>query len=210
MPGDIVGVIYILLRYFMLDDYPKLTYQRKDSAVFCRTKDMFGGLSNMAGGFPLSVNGAFIRTSEALYQACRFPHSSEIQKSIFAENSPMGAKMVSKSFIEETRSDWNDVRISIMYWCLQVKLCQNWNTFGELLLSTEDLLIVEQSRHDDFWGAFIKDSYSLHGQNVLGWLLMELREILKSNPISFETIAPLPIHDFLILGKPVQPIVFLI
>ena len=48
-------------------------YDRAKSAVFRKTKERFGALSNMAGGFPLHVNGVKIRTSEALYQACRFP-----------------------------------------------------------------------------------------------------------------------------------------
>jgi hypothetical protein len=41
--------------------------------VFYKAKEVFGGLSNMAGGFPLVVNGIHILTSEALYQACYFP-----------------------------------------------------------------------------------------------------------------------------------------
>ena len=50
------------------------TYDRANSAIFLKTREKHGGLSNMAGGFPLVVNGTEIRTSEALYQACRFPH----------------------------------------------------------------------------------------------------------------------------------------
>lgn len=50
-------------------------YDCTKSAVFLKTKERLGALSNMAGGFPLEVNGIKIRTSEALYQACRFPTS---------------------------------------------------------------------------------------------------------------------------------------
>ena len=49
-------------------------YERSNAVVFLKTSEAFGGLSNMAPGFPLCVNGIAIRTSEALYQACRFPH----------------------------------------------------------------------------------------------------------------------------------------
>ena len=69
------------------------TYDRPESVVFLKTKDAFGGLSNMASGFPLSVNGIHIRTCEALYQACRFPHLPEVQELIIAQKSPMTAKM---------------------------------------------------------------------------------------------------------------------
>ncbi|MBK9605995.1 MAG: hypothetical protein IPO58_06030 [Betaproteobacteria bacterium] len=55
------------------------TYDRASSVVFLKTDAPFGGLSNMAGKFPLWVNGIRILTSEALYQACRFPHRPEVQ-----------------------------------------------------------------------------------------------------------------------------------
>jgi len=42
-------------------------YHPGESAVFCKTKERFGGLSNMAAGFPLLVCGVECRTSEALY-----------------------------------------------------------------------------------------------------------------------------------------------
>ena len=47
-------------------------YQRDQCVVFLKTKEVFGGLSNMAGGYGLRVNGIHIPSSEALYQACRF------------------------------------------------------------------------------------------------------------------------------------------
>jgi len=57
-------------------------YDRSSSVVFLKTREAFGGLSNMAAGFPLHVQGSRIYTSEALYQACRFPHLPEIQRLI--------------------------------------------------------------------------------------------------------------------------------
>ena len=67
------------------------TYDRDASAVFRRTKEQFGDLSNMAGGFPLLVNDTTIKTSEALYQALRFPTLPEVQRKIIDEPSPIGA-----------------------------------------------------------------------------------------------------------------------
>ena len=56
------------------------SYERQGSVVFCKTNEEFGGLSNMAPGFTLRVNGIDILTSEALYQACRFPHLPDVQR----------------------------------------------------------------------------------------------------------------------------------
>jgi hypothetical protein len=94
-----------------------------------------------------------------------------------------------------------------MKWCLKVKLIQHWEPFGELLLGTSSKPIVEQSRRDNFWGA-IPDSNgkSLIGSNVLGRLLMDLRERLKRNPNEFSVLSPLPISDFVILGHPIESI----
>jgi type I restriction enzyme S subunit len=180
------------------------TYSRAESVVFLKTDKPFGGLSNMAGGYPIRVNGIRILTSEALYQVCRFPHLPDVQRMIIGENSPMTAKMKSKPHRKNSRSDWDRVRVKVMRWCLRVKLAQNWAKFSELLLRTGDRPIVEESRRDDFWGAKTVDEQTLVGMNVLGRLLMELREAVKSQGRdSLLSVAPLDIPEFLLFGRPI-------
>ena len=182
-------------------------YDPAGSVVFLRTKDRFGGLSNMAAGYPLNVNGVDIRTSEALYQACRFPHMPEVQRRIVAERSPMTAKMRGKPFGNETRPDWDSVRVKIMRWCLRVKLAQNRSKFGRLLLDTGERPIVERSRRDDFWGAKLVEDGTLVGMNVLGRLLMELREDFKADTSGeLRVVEPLSIPQFLLFEEPILPI----
>lgn len=182
-------------------------YRRDHAAVFLKTREQFGGLSNMASGFPLRVNGVAIRTSEALYQACRFPHRPELQAKIIEQASPMTAKMVGKPFRDDSRPDWDRVRTKIMRWCLRLKLAQNYPAFSELLLSTGDQPIVEQSRKDDFWGAKPVDGDGLIGCNILGRLLMELRETVRSSdPAELRVVEPLALSDFLLLGRPIEAI----
>jgi type I restriction enzyme, S subunit len=181
------------------------TYNRASSVVFLKTDAPFGGLSNMAGGFPLRVNGICIRTSEALYQACRFPHRPEVQTLIIEQTSPMTAKMKGKPHRHDSRPDWDQVRIKIMRWCLRVKLAQNWRKFSALLLETGDRPIVEESRKDDFWGAKANvDGRTLVGMNVLGRLLMELRELVRlEGRESLVHVKPLTIPNFLLGGRPI-------
>jgi ribA/ribD-fused uncharacterized protein len=183
------------------------TYNRLECITFRKTAEKFGGLSNMAGGYLLNVNGVKILTSEALYQACRFPHLPEVQRLIIAERSPMTAKMKSKPYRDNSRVDWDIVRTKVMRWCLQVKLVQNWEKFSELLLETGDLSIVEDSRKDDFWGAKPEDEEILTGANVLGRLLMQVREQIKTGEITSETIVkPLPIQKFLLYGQEISSV----
>jgi ribA/ribD-fused uncharacterized protein len=185
-------------------------YNANECCVFRKTKEPFGGLSNMASGFPLKVNGVPILTSEALYQACRFPHLPDIQEKIIKEKSPMSAKMVGKPFRSNLREDWDYVRIKIMRWCLRVKLAQNFFEFGRLLESTFDKPIVEDSIKDDFWGAIRdkQDEKILKGTNALGRLLMELRQFYNEKRYSYEmfVVEPLNIPNFTLFGKKIDTI----
>jgi ribA/ribD-fused uncharacterized protein len=184
-------------------------YTRSESIVFLKTKEEYGGLSNMCSGYSLCVNNIIIRTSEALYQACRFPHLPEVQGKIIGSLSPMTAKMVSKPFRDKTRSDWYSVRMNVMRWCLRIKLIQNWNKFSSLLRSTGDLPIVEESRKDDYWGAKPVGENSLVGMNILGRLLMELRrDIFNNKIVDGDTVPPLMIPEFKLNGLEIGPVFF--
>lgn len=184
------------------------TYLRAESVVVHKTKESFGGLSNMAAGFPLRVNGFRIPTSEALYQACRFPDLPEVQQEIIAQHSPMTAKMKGKPHRKATRSDWNDIRHSVMRWCLRVKLAQHYKEFGRLLLATKDKNIVELSRKDDYWGAILQqDGETLIGENVLGRLLMQIREALKLDADErLRAVQPPTIPNFLLFGEQIEAV----
>lgn len=160
----------------------------------------------MAPGFPIRISDFNIRTSEALYQACRFPHKPDIQNVIIKEASPMTAKMKSKPYRKDSRVDWDEIRVPVMKWCLRVKLAQNWASFGELLLSTGDKPIVEDTQKDDFWGAIKNERGEFHGKNVLGRLLMELREKLKNDPETLRYVEPVNLENFCLLGSEIPAI----
>lgn len=183
------------------------TYRRSESVVFFKTRDEFGELSNMSSRFPLVINDVGIPSSEALYQACRFPHLPEVQRLIISQKSPMTAKMVSKPYRDQSREDWDDIRVAVMKWCLRVKLAQHWQTFGDVLLRSGERAIVEQSSKDPYWGA-IPDNRAeiLKGANVLGRLLMELRERLKKAPEALKTIDPPLVESFRLLGRDIGPV----
>lgn len=155
----------------------------------------------MCGGYPLKVNNTVIRTSEALYQACKYPHSPDIQREIIAQRSPMLAARIGRSYT--VRPDWYDININVMRWCLNVKLVQNYDTFGGLLNRTEDFPIVECSYRDTFWGAKPVDhsNNTLVGTNALGRLLMELRQQLLPRPY---WLLPLDVPVFRLYGEPIE------
>jgi ribA/ribD-fused uncharacterized protein len=173
------------------------TYKKTECITFKSTKGQYGGLSNMAPGFPIYLNGCSIRTAEALYQALRFPDYPEIQKQIVEFPSPISAKKFGRTHIEKSRKDWDKYRFKIMKFCIELKLYQNKDLFAKALLETKDLSIVEYTDKDKVWGA-VTDGQNYTGTNALGRLLMELREKLKND--SFNIVIP-PIENFSFLDN---------
>jgi ribA/ribD-fused uncharacterized protein len=181
-------------------------YKKDECIVFSKTNEKFGGMSNMAPGYPLFVNDNIIPNSEVLYQAMRYPLFPDIQNEIISQNSPMTAKMISKKYLDKTRQDWELIKTKVMRWCLEVKLCQNWETFGQLLRETENKPIVEFSVKDKFWGASSLNDKELSGVNALGRLLMELREKYIHSNKSLQKVQPLNITGFLLYGYEIESI----
>lgn len=184
-------------------------YKENEVVWFRKTKEAYGGLSNMCSGYQLNVNGNKILSSEALYQACRFPDLPDVQQVIIKEKSPMTAKMKSKPHRKYTREGWDSSRVAIMRWSLQVKLAQNFLKFGRLLEETYPKQIVEDSRKDKFWGAVREknNEKTFSGVNALGRLLMELRQkYMSKNRYDLLLVEPLPIKNFKLFGEDIQRI----
>ena len=176
-------------------------YEKQSCVSFRKTKESYGGLSNMCSGFPIQIEEDNFLTSESLYQVCRFNEYSDIQRIIQLEKSPMSSKMKSKKYILNTRSDWDDVRVDIMDWCIRMKLKCNWNKFGNLLLSTGNKLIVEDSHKDRFWGCVLDGNDYLVGRNILGKLLVNLRDELNSGLINSNNLNLEKIEGLKLFGR---------
>ena len=179
-------------------------YVPSEVVVFQKTREQWGELSNMAAGFPLVVGGEEWLTSEALYQACRFPDLPDVQRLILEQASPMAAKMRSKPHRGKTRPDWDSARTLFMRWVLRVKLAQNYIKFSTILAETADLPIVERSHRDRFWGSVLDHDGLLKGANVLGRLLMELRVEMRTRERGeLLTVEPPDLPNFCVLGQTV-------
>lgn len=73
------------------------------------------------------------------------------------------------------RPDWEDIKVSVMRYALNIKF--NQPKMKELLLATRDIEIVELNNWGDkFWGVDAKYG----GENMLGKLIMEKRDLLKN------------------------------
>jgi ribA/ribD-fused uncharacterized protein len=158
----------------------------------------------MAPNYIVQVNNINFFTIEHLYQASKFPLFPKIQEEIINERSPITCKQISRKYNSFVRQDWNEIRIDVMNWALQIKLSQNWKHFGRLLESTGDKDIVEYTLKDKIWGAK-PEGNMLSGQNILGKLLVNLRNLyLQDNNDPLYCIDPPNITGFILLGHEVE------
>lgn len=172
---------------------------------FQKATDEYGDLANMTGGFLLRVEKVAVRTPEALFQACRFPHEPDWQREILDQNSPMMCKRVADKVgrKEHARPDWPQVNLAVMRWVLRVKLCLHFERIGPLIRGTGDRMLVERSAKDKYWGAVEKDAETLEGANQLGKLWMELREEVRTQPAAtfLAVEPPADVPDFKLCGR---------
>ena len=171
----------------------RTTYEAGACAAFMRSRERYGGLSNMTSGFRLELNGLVFQGPEGLYQALKHPHRPDHQADIARQPSGMEAKKTAYRD-RGIRPDWEEVKIDAMAYTLAVKLAQHPDEFGAALGETQGRAIVEKSYRDEFWGARPSpDGATLNGCNVLGKLLTELRDLLEQH----DGDAGAVLHDYL-------------
>lgn len=152
---------------------PATRSRAKDDVVFfCKVRDPFGNLSNMANT-PFEVNGVRWASSEAYYQAMRFPHLPDLQEQIRKQSNGYTAKVLAHENKHLTRPDWEEVKHHAMAHAITMKLTNE--AFREDLIAAQGKDIVELSVKDPHWGAQPKGD-RLVGQDMLGSLLTQLNE----------------------------------
>lgn len=150
------------------------------------------------------MGGLRTPSSEALYQALRFPHLPDFQSEILAQGTPILSKRQAYTRVSETRADWDRVKVNAMRYVLRAKVGTAQGDLLDLLRGTGETPIVEISHRDDFWGARPVGA-QLIGRNVLGRLLMELRLDLRAHPsgdpLPLEPNFPNPVLCGSVLGR---------
>ena len=165
--------------YYGLNDYPI----DKCAPIINNTEE-WGILGNLYST-PLVVKGVKFASSEQLFQMMKFTDKETIQS--LYEVKGMTPKMKAKRFENEgfRRSDWGQIIVDCMKFCLQTKYdqCEDFRT---TLHKTTGLYIVEDEtkrktskngniRPADTWGV-VREGNRFVGSNLLGRLLMELRD----------------------------------
>lgn len=116
-------------------------------------------------------------STEHAYQALK---SLDIAVREFISNlkSPGEAKRAGREIT--IRPDWDQVKEGIMYDLLKIKF--STSILKEKLLETRDHELIESNTwHDNTWGICNCKKCDRNGLNLLGILLMKVREELKNN-----------------------------
>jgi ribA/ribD-fused uncharacterized protein len=143
-----------------------------ESINFYSVRDKYGEFSNFAP-FPIFSNKKKWPTSEHFFQAQKFLDPKDSEEVRCAKKPHIAAKL-GRDRKKQLRKDWEAVKVGIMRQALEAKFTQH-EDLRQLLLSTGSAALVEHTANDDFWG----DGGNGTGKNMLGHLLMELREKLK-------------------------------
>jgi ribA/ribD-fused uncharacterized protein len=180
-------------------------YYLDEVCGFRKVKEQWGIFSNMSP-HPVVVNGFRIPTTEALYQAMKYPHNPELQLKIINQKSPMSAKMVQKG--HTPRRDWDQIKIDVMEWCLRVKVLYHSSKIRKEIEEVNGRDIIEISHKDRFWGAVPdkQDPNILLGENILGQLWMDIRNRTDFNSTDFLVVETPDIPNFLLYNTTIETI----
>ena len=143
---------------------------------FYSVNDAYGELSNFAY-YDIKIDGTVWQTVEHYFQAQKFTDKA-YQKKIRSASSPMLAAQLGRDRKQKLRKDWESAKVNIMRTALIAKFSQHTN-LEELLLSTEYSKLVEHTPNDSFWG----DGGNGKGKNMLGRLLMQIRDDIKEKQL---------------------------
>ena len=168
---------------FIKEFYPEWygiqMYPADKTVAFCKVTEEWGVLGNFAAT-PLVVDGVPFDCTEKLFQVMKFAdmESRKIVYSVKGQTIKMKAKHQEK--VGVIREDWGRIFIDAMKFCLVQKYQQS-ETFRKELERSKGLFIVEQQvnprRPAGAYSAKLSDdSKTWAGPNIMGRLLMELRD----------------------------------
>ncbi|QDH46926.1 putative NADAR family protein [Aeromonas phage LAh_9] len=140
---------------------------------------MMKAISNLRGKFgflsnfhdcKIIMDELTFESAEAAFQGLKDPERlHEFQWVSASESKKLGRKV-------SLRSDWDEVKDDIMRKVLRLKFYQNTDLLRKLKDTGSCVLIEGNTWHDNYWGICTCDKCEkIQGKNVLGKLLMELR-----------------------------------
>jgi ribA/ribD-fused uncharacterized protein len=132
----------------------------------------YGCFSNFSS-HGIEMDGQWWPTTEHYFQAQKFAGTPYTEKVRLA-TSPKQAAEIGRDRRLPLRPDWERVKDDVMRRAVLRKF-ETHAQIREILLATGEEDIVENTKHDYYWGCGQDGS----GKNMLGQILVEVRAILR-------------------------------
>lgn len=142
---------------------------------FYSSKDPYFEFSNFDRRHPITIEGKGWPITEHYFQAKKFVNT-EYEEQVRLTKTPKDAAAMGRDRKLPLRKDWESVKDQVMYLACYAKFTQ-YPELKKLLLDTKDAILVEHTVNDSYWG----DGGNGSGKNMLGKILMKIREDIKSN-----------------------------
>jgi ribA/ribD-fused uncharacterized protein len=158
-----------------------------DAIFFYRVGDAYGAFSNWAPT-PFTVDGVSISTAEQyiMYRKCLTFGDTVTAEKLLSSDSPREQKALGREASGYIDSVWAGIRQTVAIRGLYAKFSQDAE-LKRLLLGTGDAVLVECTSNDRIWACGLDrdddDRLSADrwkGQNILGFALMEVRNMLRA------------------------------
>lgn len=169
----------------------KTDWTFSDFVFFWGHNDRGNGLAKacLSQWYPCSfvVDGQYYNCTEQYMMAekARVFGDEDVRQQILAEYNQMMIKKLGRKVRNYDDAVWKSARFDVVVKGNLAKFSQN-ERLKSYLLSTADKIIVEASPKDDVWGIGLEESAidvinprKWRGTNLLGFALMEVRDLLK-------------------------------
>lgn len=146
--------------------------QLDEDAIFLSQSDTANMLSSYSHhGFHL--DGAEWPSVAHYFHAMKFEDEAYREK-IRQASHPKKAKQLGRSRIKRIRKDWKEIKVTVMTRAVYIK-CRTHADVAEMLLETENRMLVENNSYDYYWGC----GRDRRGENYYGKVLMSVRNKLR-------------------------------
>ncbi len=149
----------------------------KNKILFYRANEVpYGPFSNFDTKHPIKM-GKLWPSTEHFFQGMKFQSTDETHmENIRLTPKPRDAAAMGRDRSHPLRTDWETIKDDIMRQAIIAKFTQ-YEDMKTLLLSTGDSELIEHTTNDNYWA----DGGDGTGKNMLGKILMDVREQLKEN-----------------------------
>jgi len=158
--------------------YPAYSWYGQHPASQCAAFNSVDGPWGILGNFgrtPLTVNGIGFKNSEQLFHMMKF-RDPEALKDIHCANGLTLIRKAKKWEKTLCRPDWPTMLVDALKFCLQTKYDQSPEFRGELQKTAGLYIVEDESKRRPTSYGMTLDGDKYTGSNLMGRLLMELRD----------------------------------